>query len=141
MVHHLLVEQGNHGSGKPLPEIFREGRLISLYMYGGCQFADVVGHTVPRGQVFEIFGERVIQGHIFRSQYVADIVDANRLHLFAHAAPQGVDEAVVHFGIFACMVTVGLCRFTFSGDDVVPEQCLCSEESLDFFHAGKVFIA
>lgn len=137
----MLVEQGDHGPDKPLPEVFREDRLISPYMYGGCQFADVVGHTVPRVQALEIFGEGVIQGHIFRSQYVADIVDANRFHLFAHAAPQGVDEAVVHFGIFACMVTAGFCRFTFSGDDVVPEQSLCSEESLDFFHAGKVFIA
>lgn len=137
----MLVEQGDHGSDKPLPEVFREGRLISPYMYGGCQFADVVGHTVPRVQALEIFGEGVIQGHIFRSQYVADIVDANRFHLFAHAAPQGVDEAVVYLDIFVCGVTAGFCRFTFSGDDVVPEQCLCSEESLDFFHAGKAFIA
>ena len=87
VVHRFPVKEGGNGGYEPFLEVTFEYGLLALYVHRGGKPPDMVGHTVPGFQPFEVVGKRIEQNSIFRVQYCTDVIDAHGFSLLAHTAP------------------------------------------------------
>ena len=59
VVHRFPVEKGGNGGYEPFLEVTFECGLLALYVHRGGKPPDMVGHTVPGFQPFEVVGKRI----------------------------------------------------------------------------------